>query len=526
MKQITNTFGRRVLSLYGQIKYRYLLPVYRLLGLLPQPAAQNERLRVSIDTRIPDTLIVGEGNALYIAGWCYHSSQRIKKLDIVIDGISQRVRAFRMVRPHVLAAHSCGLDPHGYSYRSGFWAIVALPRIDSAIQSNLFIQAVLASGEICLEKIAPITIEPTYKRHHEIQLRDSANTNGEPLIAICMATYNPPIGLFARQVQSIRDQTHPNWICIISDDNSTPDILEEIQSIVAQDRRFLIYPSPSRRGFYRNFERCMSLVPEEAQFVALSDQDDYWHSDKLDILLSQFDNTTTLVYSDMNIVDSEGHRQSDTFWTTRPNNYTNLASLIFCNTITGAASLFSARLLSRILPFPETTGESYHDHWIGCVALAMGRIKFVNRPLYDYVQHPGNFLGYSAPPKESFRNKLKSLVRMPIDFLMYAMHGTRRIRSDLKRWEVTYFSDLLRVKLLARILELRCGPYVTKAKRNTIRHIMQIDESFLAATWLAIRGLRNIGRISETLGAENYLLGAVSWKGFWTLKSRLKSGTS
>lgn len=553
LERITSSFGWRLLNFYGRIKYRYLLPVYRLLRLLPSPVAQNEGLRAHIDTEIPVSLVIGKGNALYIAGWCYHSSQRIKKLHVVTNGVSHRVKTLRMGRRDVLATHFPRLDPNGYSYRSGFWTIVPLAEIKSTTNADLSIRATLANGETCLEKIANISLEPTYERREEVQLSGPAKTNSQPLIAICMATYNPRLDLFARQIQSILNQTHSNWICIISDDNSTTHILERMKSIVGQDKRFSIYPSQSRLECYRNFERCISLVPEEAGFVALCDQDDYWHSDKLEVLLSQFDDTTTLVYSDMNIVDDEGHCKSDTFWTTRPNNYRNLASLILANTITGAASLFPRRLLSHIIPFPQRIGLAYHDHWIGCVALAMGKVKYVNRPLHDYVQHSANLVGHRAalsmdkleyvnrplydqtqhsanlvghcsPSKETFLKRLSAFLKKPSDLLPYTRHAGGRSQPNLKRWEGIYFAELLRVKLICHLLELRCDPYLGKTKRKIVRRMKRIDESFLASTWLAIRSLRNVGRVSETLGMENRLYGAISWKGIWTLKSWLKTG--
>src|SRR5262249_31094585 len=134
------------------------------------------------------------------------------------------------------------------------------------------------------------------------------------------------------------------------------------------------------------------------------------HPDKLHVLLNEFDKSTTLVYSDMNIVSSEGKQISGTYWTTRPNNYKNFASLILANTITGAASMFPQGLLSYVLPFPERIGEAYHDHWIGCVALATGKIKYVDRPLYDYIQHSSNVLGHYAPARHRLWGKIGGLM--------------------------------------------------------------------------------------------------------------------
>src|SRR5262249_45160798 len=138
---------------------------------------------------------------------------------------------------------------------------VPVPKVERTTETDLYIQATLVNGETCLEKIGRITLEPTHERREEIEL-SSIRIEDKPLIALCMATHNPRIDLFARQIKSIQEQTYSNWICIISDDNSGPDVLEKIQSIVEEDKRFFICAATSRLGFYRNFERCMSLVPK------------------------------------------------------------------------------------------------------------------------------------------------------------------------------------------------------------------------------------------------------------------------
>ncbi len=54
-------------------------------------------------------------------------------------------------------------------------------------------------------------------------------------------------------------------------------------------------------------------------------------------------------------------------------------------------------LLDHALPFPPAQFAQYHDHWIAPdVALARGEIAFVERPLYDYVQHGAASLGHAA----------------------------------------------------------------------------------------------------------------------------------
>ena len=38
-----------------------------------------------------------------------------------------------------------------------------------------------------------------------------------------MATFEPEQELFERQVASLREQTHRNWLCVLSDDASRPE---------------------------------------------------------------------------------------------------------------------------------------------------------------------------------------------------------------------------------------------------------------------------------------------------------------
>ena len=51
-------------------------------------------------------------------------------------------------------------------------------------------------------------------------------------VGIALATYNPNPALFARQIDSIRRQSHRDWICVVSDDCSSPTFLGEMQAVL------------------------------------------------------------------------------------------------------------------------------------------------------------------------------------------------------------------------------------------------------------------------------------------------------
>jgi len=272
-----------------------------------------------------------------------------------------------------------------------------------------------------------------------------------------------------------------------------------MEAVLAGDPRFVLSRSPRRLGFYRNFERALSLAPRGARFVALSDQDDAWHPDKLETLLTEIGDAR-LVYSDARIVRPDGALIADTYWGRRANNHRDLLSLLVANSVTGAASLFPRALLDDALPFPPAQFAHFHDHWLGLCALALGEIRFVDRPLYDYVQHGGATLGHAAANRmPTLRDRLGGLRRDP--------------RERVRRWRMHYFVDVCRLLQFCAILELRCGDRMDAAKQATLSAFMRADRSARPLAQLAARGARElVSRRPETLGAEWMLLQALTWR--------------
>ena len=100
----------------------------------------------------------------------------------------------------------------------------------------------------------------------------------------------------------------------------------------------------------------------------------------------------------------------------------------------------------RRMPFPQPPGEQYHDHWLALVALASGRIAYVDRPLYDYVQHGGATLGHAAAAR--MPTGLGQRVRR----LLGGSAGEAALGS-----RAGYFYGFRRLQLLAQVLLMRCG---------------------------------------------------------------------
>jgi glycosyltransferase involved in cell wall biosynthesis len=327
------------------------------------------------------------------------------------------------------------------------------------------------------------------------------SSDRDPRVAICMATHNPQQELFRRQIESIREQSHENWICLVSDDDSRPDAFATIKQTVGDDPRFRVERNPTRLGVYRNFENVLSSVPDDAELVALADQDDRWEPDKLGLLADRIAAGATLAYSDMRIVGPDGEVVSPTFWTNRRNNTDDLGALVIANSITGAASVFRSQLLEYILPFPDATTDLMHDHWIAMVAMSLGPIAYLDRPLYDYVQHPGAALGHEG-------------LRRPGKQGSGAVPG-RSLRERAQGWLDFMrrgYRAVLQVRAAAETLLRRGGESIPPRKRRVLRRCARIQRSPAGWAWLALMIGRSQLSGSKTMGAERFLLAGVLWQ--------------
>ncbi len=372
----------------------------------------------------------------------------------------------------------------------GFWGIVRVEEAD-APRLDLELLVRFEGGEDRRHALGAIEVIPGRPPAPAVP-RGAA-------IAICMATYNPTAALLRAQLDSIRAQTRDDWICVISDDCSSDQSFAVLEAEIAGDSRFAVSRSPRRLGIYRNFERALSMAPADAELVAFSDQDDIWADDKLERLARALGDAE-LIYSDSRIVDERGGVLADTYWTRRANNSTNLASLAIANTVTGAASLFRRELVELALPFPEAPGELYHDHWLALLALTRGSVRYLDEPLYDYVQHGDAALGHAAA---------NALEPGEVAHPGFAEGIRRRLERQLD-WRELYFFQLVRIQVLATVLLLRCEP-PDPHKRRTLERLAALDRPS-SAGWLGLRSLRRLAGKNETLGLELGLVRAIAWR--------------
>jgi glycosyltransferase involved in cell wall biosynthesis len=478
----------------------------------PGQPARDGGLEVVLEAPIPDCLPVGSPTAVMCRGACFHRRDVVESVTILVDGVPHRPAASRMPRPDLFRSLHPRLDraaerdqesledPELRSYRSGFWGTVPIPARVQPGEVELRVDAELANGAHASAPLGRIeVVEPSEPPRYEGP--EAAREGG--LIAVCMATFDPEVDLLRTQIATLRAQTDRRWMCLISDDCSARDRYEAIAAAVGRDPRFVLSRSARRRGFYRNFERALRMVPPEAELVALCDQDDRWYPDKLETLRGAI-RGVELAYSDLRLVDPHGRLLAESLWERRPHQRPEPISLLLSNTIPGAASLFRRRVIEYALPFPEGPGWQFHDHWLGVAAAAIGDVAYVDRPLYDYVQHSGAVL----------RGRIARGPDPPADAGKWDRIDPRAPAPSrlMTRWRAAYFYAYQPLALWAHVLLERCATRLTRRKRRALRWLIAADRSLLAWLWLAIGGLRAPFTRSEVDATERLLCGAIVWR--------------
>ncbi len=454
-------------------------------------------LAYGLDTPLPDEMFVGKGVVFHIRGWCYSSDGPLISLEVVVGNAVMPIPNHSWARIDVFADQCPSKDRSGYSLLSGFEGFLPLDAAMHGREVTLILRATLKGGDIVERPLGGIRLLAGYGA-----LPTAVEWQGQgPRVAICMATYNPPLALFKAQVASLQAQTHTNWVCIIMDDCTEHEHYDRIRYLLKSDSRFFLFQNRRRQNFYRNFQEGLRRTPADADFVALCDQDDVWNPDKLQALLTAFQSDTQLVYSDARVVDKSGDVRSETFWTLRRNNFSDLSTLMVANTITGAASLIRAALLADILPFPEPIGAAFHDHWIGLAALLKGSIGYVDRPLYDYIQHADGVIGHNYNEWPGLGSALKQMLRAAPRRSRMAQTATVLLKQSFDD-----YTFVLQKIMLARTLLLR-NPEAQPAKRDIVQRFASFETSIRAAFHEKIVAMRTR---RPTLNLEGMYIWAIA----------------
>jgi len=203
-------------------------------------------------------------------------------------------------------------------------------------------------------------------------------------ISIAMATYNGEEYLEEQLISFLSQTRHPDEL-VVCDDCSSDKTTEILKSFSARSPfEVRIYKNDQNLGFLKNFEKALSLV--DGDWVALSDQDDVWLPNKLEVLESTAlkDKKALVITHDKFVANGQLEVQSETHM-----ELLSAANSKNVRMIAGCATFLRANFLSTVLPIPSSAKA--HDVWIHSLAHRIsGARRHVDVPLLIYRRHQSN----------------------------------------------------------------------------------------------------------------------------------------
>ena len=231
------------------------------------------------------------------------------------------------------------------------------------------------------------------------------------MISIAMATYNGAKYL-SEQIDSILGQTTQDFELIICDDCSTDETWSMLKDYASRDHRIKLLRNKENIGFKNNFEKVLYLCSGE--YIALSDQDDIWVPNHLELLYKHIGDKM-VVCGNAEMIGSGGESLGLTLQDLESFNYVpgdnmQLASSIifFRNPFQGASMMINKSFLNHALPIPKSI--KYHDSWFSNLSPFCGGIVYTTDIVNKYRMHGKNVTGMRIKPRSRVRTLVSHLL--------------------------------------------------------------------------------------------------------------------
>ncbi|MEG2044548.1 MAG: glycosyltransferase family 2 protein, partial [Clostridia bacterium] len=277
------------------------------------------------------------------------------------------------------------------------------------------------------------------------------------MIDVLLATYNGE-KYISQQIESILSQSYTDFRLLISDDKSTDNTVNIISDIMKMDSRISLFTQQENLGYVKNFEFLMGKVTNS--YFMLSDQDDVWLPNKIEVSLDKIQKTNALlVYSDLLVVDEKLNVINTSFW--KSNNlfdkitkYNCYEMLMLSNTVTGCTIMANSNLLKQSMPFPISK-LVIHDYWLALMAMQKDAVAYIDTPLIKYRQHSNNQVGSGIKKEkfESFYDKRISFIDKKIQQISIYIQNKQKFTKNAQHLN-DEFLDFLNAKLKVKYISL------------------------------------------------------------------------
>ena len=265
------------------------------------------------------------------------------------------------------------------------------------------------------------------------------------MISIALAAYNGS-KYIREQLDSILNQTYQDFELIISDDCSTDDTWQILEEYASKDNRIRIFENETNLGFKNNFEKAISLC--NGEYIALSDQDDIWCQNHLELLLNKIGDKM-IACGDALLVNADGISMGFTLSWQEAFDYVPdddlqkaYSIMYFRSPLQGASMLIKKEFLEIALPIPEQM--EYHDAWFTYLGCFYGGINFFREIISYYRRHNANVTGNKIERRKKFKTFLRHIRTVCHQNKGYASSKILERVNSLTIQQCKFLNDIIR----------------------------------------------------------------------------------
>lgn len=222
--------------------------------------------------------------------------------------------------------------------------------------------------------------------------------------SVAMCTYNGA-QYIEEQLRSILKQTHPIDEIVVCDDGSKDGTVALIENFIKRyPDKIRLIRNPVNMGYTRNFEKAICNC--NGDIIFLSDQDDIWMPDKVEVICNYFEThpDKSFVFTNAILVNRFGtpcyscslfdvvgmdRRNKKLF--RQGHGYQVLST---SGRVTGATAALRASFVPYCIPFPAI--GQVHDEMIAISAQLRNKLGFIEHSLIRYRLHEAQSVGLGA----------------------------------------------------------------------------------------------------------------------------------
>lgn len=215
-------------------------------------------------------------------------------------------------------------------------------------------------------------------------------------ISVALCTYNGE-KYIEEQLNSILTQHYTIDEIQIGDDGSKDNTINIINRLRKRFKEIYLTVNPERLGIVKNFENTIKRC--SGDYICLSDQDDIWHPDKLEVIIPILERNPKIkaCFTNASLIDEDGNKIAGSLWESfgvKKGSECLLSPerlfeylLRLGNIATGATMVLKSGSISSLIPFRQRYDYEFHDLIIAR-SLAMNKeIIPIDEELIDYRLH-------------------------------------------------------------------------------------------------------------------------------------------